>query len=160
MALIILCLLRSTGYIFLLFSFLSGTTVPLESASLHEEKSPQKEHFSSSPFIFLIHCHKTIISPSDGPRSHFRPSSSSYMLQSITEWGVLQGVALGLERLQRENADPWVYDLYLDKEGLFKHDDPPQKIRIDLESRKEIKAKDDLLMRILKKKVKIAGKVP
>lgn len=36
------------------------------------------------------------------------------MLDAIQKYGVLKGIALGCDRLLRENGDVWVYDLTLD----------------------------------------------
>lgn len=121
------------------------------------------ERSSSSPLSFLILFHQKVLSPADGPRSHFRPSSSHYMRQSIQQWGSLRGFLLGMDRLQRENGELWVYDLYLDKEGIYKLDPPPQNRAYDQNTKntyeRENAAKSDLLMRILKKRVRIDGKV-
>jgi putative component of membrane protein insertase Oxa1/YidC/SpoIIIJ protein YidD len=53
--------------------------------------------------------HQNVISPIDGPRSHFRPTSARYMLISIRRYGFLKGYLMGCDRLLRENKDPWVY---------------------------------------------------
>ena len=53
--------------------------------------------------------HQMVLSESDGPRSHFRPSSSQYMLLAVQKYGWGEGVLRGLDRLMRENDDPWVY---------------------------------------------------
>ena len=53
--------------------------------------------------------HKNVISPADGPRSHFRPNSSGYTLEAIEKYGFFKGWLLGCDRLMRENNDPWVY---------------------------------------------------
>lgn len=57
----------------------------------------------------LISFHQEVISPIDGPRSHFFPSSSQYTKEAILKHGFFLGVALGCDRLMRENDDPWVY---------------------------------------------------
>lgn len=57
----------------------------------------------------IIHFHQTVISPVDGPRSHFKPSSSSYMFEAMAKYGFLKGYIMGCDRLLRENDDPWVY---------------------------------------------------
>jgi len=72
----------------------------------------------------IIRFHQNIISPVDGPRSHFRPSSSQYMLQAVQKHG-LYGVLLGFDRLIRENSDEWVYRTVPTEAGLFKYDPPP-----------------------------------
>lgn len=65
--------------------------------------------------IFQKLCNKSIyffqnyISEIDGPRSTFYPTSSEYARLMISEHGVLRGIALGCDRLLRENHDPWVY---------------------------------------------------
>lgn len=57
----------------------------------------------------MIRFHQEVISPADGPRSHFIPSSSQYTLDAMREYGFFKGVVLGCDRLMRENSDPWVY---------------------------------------------------
>jgi putative component of membrane protein insertase Oxa1/YidC/SpoIIIJ protein YidD len=57
----------------------------------------------------VIQFHQKIISPADGPRSHFKPSSSQYMLEAIRKHGFFKGYIMGCDRLMRENKDPWVY---------------------------------------------------
>lgn len=57
----------------------------------------------------LICFHKGVISPADGPRSHFKPSSSEYMLQAVEKYGFFRGYLMGCDRLMRENKDPWIY---------------------------------------------------
>lgn len=68
--------------------------------------------------------HQNIISPVDGPRSHFKPSSSSYMLQAIYKHGFFKGYLMGCDRLLRENGDPWVYRTALIDHQLWKVDSP------------------------------------
>jgi putative component of membrane protein insertase Oxa1/YidC/SpoIIIJ protein YidD len=57
----------------------------------------------------VILFHQDVLSPIDGPRSHFRPTSSRYTLLSIRRFGPLKGLLKGFDRLMRENKDPWVY---------------------------------------------------
>jgi len=57
----------------------------------------------------VILFHQQILSPIDGPRSHFRPTSSQYMLLAIHRHGFLMGTLKGFDRLMRENNDSWVY---------------------------------------------------
>lgn len=74
----------------------------------------------------LIHFHQEVISPADGPRSHFKPSSSQYMLDAIHKYGFFGGIPLGCDRLMRENNDPWVYPTILLPTGEeFKWDPVP-----------------------------------
>ncbi|MCH9617351.1 MAG: putative membrane protein insertion efficiency factor [Chlamydiia bacterium] len=57
----------------------------------------------------IILFHQNVLSPVDGPRSHFRPTSSRYMLLAIRRYGFIKGSLKGFDRLLRENSDPWVY---------------------------------------------------
>lgn len=72
----------------------------------------------------IILFHQKIISPIDGPRSHFRPTSSRYMLLAIRRYGLGRGFLMGCDRLMRENSDPWVYRRIEDNGQLFKYDPP------------------------------------
>ena len=72
----------------------------------------------------LIRFHQEVISPADGPRSHFVPSSSQYTLDAIRKYGFLQGFLLGCDRLQRENSDPWIYRKALNGSGVELKWDP------------------------------------
>lgn len=67
------------------------------------------ESFTGKLFENIISFHTEVISPTDGPRSHFRPTSSRYMLQSMRKYGVLQGFLKGCDRLLRENGEKWYY---------------------------------------------------
>ncbi len=84
---------------------------------------------SFSPMIWaveqVIRFHQNVISPVDGPRSHFRPSSSQYMLQAVQKHGFLPGVFMGFDRLLRENSDEWVYKTTEYQGALYKYDPPP-----------------------------------
>lgn len=66
-----------------------------------------------NPLIYgmdlLVDFHQKIISPVDGPRSHFRPTSSRYMLLAMKRHGFIKGYIMGCDRLMRENSDPWYY---------------------------------------------------
>lgn len=74
----------------------------------------------------MISFHQEVISPADGPRSHFMPSSSQYALDAIRKYGFFQGVSMGCDRLMRENKDPWVYRVTRDGAGkLIKYDPVP-----------------------------------
>lgn len=83
----------------------------------------------SSPLIYLatkaIRFHQQVLSPVDGPRSHFVPSSSQYMLLSLQKHGFFQGFIMGCDRLLRENNAEWVYQ-HIDNNGtLYKYDPVP-----------------------------------
>ena len=70
----------------------------------------------------VILFHQNVLSPVDGPRSHFRPSSSSYMLQSMQKHGFVMGFLMGCDRLMRENSDEWVYRTIESEGKIFKYD--------------------------------------
>jgi putative component of membrane protein insertase Oxa1/YidC/SpoIIIJ protein YidD len=70
----------------------------------------------------LIRFHQNVISPADGPRSHFIPSSSQYTRGAMHKYGFFQGFLLGCDRLQRENKDPWVYRTILSGKYEMKYD--------------------------------------
>lgn len=70
----------------------------------------------------LIRFHQTVISPVDGPRSHFRPSSSRYMQLAMYRYGFLRGFIMGCDRLLRENDEEWVYRTIEVDGQLFKYD--------------------------------------
>jgi putative component of membrane protein insertase Oxa1/YidC/SpoIIIJ protein YidD len=70
----------------------------------------------------IILFHQNVLSPVDGPRSHFRPSSSSYMMQSMQKHGFIMGFVMGCDRLMRENSDPWVYRTIEIEGEIFKYD--------------------------------------
>ncbi len=57
----------------------------------------------------VILFHQNILSPVDGPRSHFRPTSSRYMLLAMRRYGFMKGFVMGCDRLLRENKEEWVY---------------------------------------------------
>lgn len=68
-----------------------------------------QSHLLEQMAISAIWFHKKVISPADGPRSHFRPNSSQYTLDAIEKYGLLKGYLLGCDRLMRENPEVWVY---------------------------------------------------
>jgi hypothetical protein len=72
----------------------------------------------------IILFHQNVLSPVDGPRSHFRPSSSSYMLLSMQKHGFIEGFLMGCDRLMRENSDDWVYRKIVENGQLIKYDPP------------------------------------
>ena len=84
-----------------------------------------------TPFLgnfaeIMISFHQHVISPADGPRSHFIPSSSQYTLDAMRKYGFIQGFSMGCDRLMRENKDPWVYQTTLNSAGqVMKYDPVP-----------------------------------
>lgn len=83
---------------------------------------------SSSPIacwgIQAIRFHQEVISPADGPRSHFIPSSSQYTLEAMHKYGFFKGYTMGCDRLMRENPEPWVYRKIRDSSGCEMKWDP------------------------------------
>ena len=77
----------------------------------------------------LIHFHQNVLSPVDGPRSHFRPSSSTYMLEAIHKYGFMKGFIMGCDRLLRENSDDWCYKTIESEGKLYKYNPVPYTIR-------------------------------
>lgn len=65
----------------------------------------------------MIAFHQQVISPADGPRSHFVPSSSQYTLDAMRKYGFFIGVTKGCDRLMRENNEDWVYRWTVDGAG-------------------------------------------
>lgn len=90
---------------------------------------PKKIETSSSLPVYaaekIIWFHQHILSPVDGPRSHFYPSSSSYMKQAMQKHGFVLGFFMGCDRLQRENSDPWVYRTIELDQKLIKYNPVP-----------------------------------
>lgn len=72
----------------------------------------------------LIGFHQNVISPADGPRSHFIPSSSQYTLDAMRKYGFFKGFILGCDRLMRENDEEWVYPKIIDSNGQLMKWDP------------------------------------
>jgi putative component of membrane protein insertase Oxa1/YidC/SpoIIIJ protein YidD len=71
----------------------------------------------------LISFHQRVITQIDGPRSHFRPSSSQYTLDAIEKYGLFKGFIRGCDRLLRENEEAWIYPERLNEHGeLYKWD--------------------------------------
>jgi uncharacterized protein len=68
--------------------------------------------------------HQNVLTKVDGPRSHFRPTSSRYMLLAIRHYGFFKGYIMGCDRLLRENEEKWVYRTVDINGKLFKYDPP------------------------------------
>jgi putative component of membrane protein insertase Oxa1/YidC/SpoIIIJ protein YidD len=95
-------------------------------------KDPPKTKTATNPSVAtrmadaVIRFHQQVLSPVDGPRSHFRPSSSQYMHLAMHRYGFLKGYLMGCDRLLRENNDMWVYRTIEIDGQLYKYD--PAKI--------------------------------
>lgn len=72
----------------------------------------------------LIAFHQQVISPADGPRSHFKPSSSQYTLDAMRKYGFFYGYLLGCDRLMRENNEEWIYPTCRGDYGMCMKYDP------------------------------------
>ncbi|MBX9743685.1 MAG: membrane protein insertion efficiency factor YidD [Chlamydiales bacterium] len=70
----------------------------------------------------IIRFHQEIISPVDGPRSSFRPTSSRYMQLAMQRYGFIKGFIMGCDRLLRENDEIWVYPIIEVDGERFKFD--------------------------------------
>lgn len=94
-------------------------------AGLHFPE-PEKEARTSSIATQIadrvIRFHQEVISPIDGPRSHFRPSSSRYMQLAMQRYGFFLGFLMGCDRLLRENEEEWVYRTVQADGRIFKYD--------------------------------------
>ncbi len=94
----------------------------------HKNVSHCQERASPTPLSVVaekvIIFHQEVISPADGPRSHFIPSSSQYMLDAIRKYGFFVGFPMGCDRLLRENNDPWVYRKTVNDAGVRMKYDP------------------------------------
>ena len=75
----------------------------------HAQKPPDTSHLGVRIADSVIRFHQEVISPVDGPRSHFRPTSSRYMQLAMQRYGFLKGFLMGCDRLLRENDEDWVY---------------------------------------------------
>jgi len=96
------------------------TDLKTEDTSTQEPASRLSPMAKIAEQIILFH-HK-VITPIDGPRSHFRPTSSRYMLLAIRRHGFVKGFIMGCDRLLRENGDEWVYRKIEINGKLYKHD--------------------------------------
>lgn len=73
----------------------------------------------------IILFHQKVLSPVDGPRSHFYPCSSQYMKLAMIKHGFIRGFFMGCDRLMREHKDPWVYRKVIIDGKFIKYDPPP-----------------------------------
>lgn len=73
------------------------------------EELPAEKSFGVKTGEVLIRFHQEVISPADGPRSHFKPSSSQYTLDAMRKYGFFVGWTMGADRLMRENSEEWIY---------------------------------------------------
>ncbi len=90
----------------------------------HHETAPPPLTFGRYLASAMIAFHQDVISPADGPRSHYYPSSSQYTKEAIQKHGFLPGFFLGCDRLMRENDDDWLYPKVIGPEGNCLKFDP------------------------------------
>jgi hypothetical protein len=74
-----------------------------------EQTAPATPGIATRIADAIIRFHQNVISPVNGPRSNFHPSSSHYMQLAIKRYGFLKGYIMGCDRLLRENDEEWVY---------------------------------------------------
>lgn len=86
-------------------------------AYIKKEKTESEKHeLTNALSVGQKSCHAMIrffqvyISPIDGPRSSFYPTSSQYTLEAIQKYGIFKGISMGCDRLMRENGEMWVYE--------------------------------------------------
>ena len=63
------------------------------------------QHVWKAIFIFPIRIYQKTLSPLLGANCRFQPTCSQYMVEAITEWGVMYGIWLGIKRILR--CHPW-----------------------------------------------------
>lgn len=83
---------------------------------------PASQSFFTKIAEQVILFHQNVISPVDGPRSHFRPTSSRYMLLAMKRHGFIKGFVMGCDRLLREDKEEWVYRTIVIDGETFKWD--------------------------------------
>src|SRR3990167_3696288 len=88
----------------------------------NSKKSENKNNILINTFNKVIVFHQKVLSPVDGPRSHFRPTSSRYMQLAMQRYGFFKGYLMGCDRLLRENKDPWVYKIIVIDNFEYKYD--------------------------------------
>ena len=76
-----------------------------------------------SVFHALIDFHQRVLSPADGPRSHFAPVSSTYARGALFRFG-FAGLTLVFDRLLRENDQLWAYKVERQGDESFAKLDP------------------------------------
>lgn len=81
---------------------------------------------SSSPTalagLALLRFYQHVISPLDGPSCAFRPTCSAYAVRAVRRYGLLQGVLMAADRLERCNPYASLGHYPVDLDGHL-HDD-------------------------------------
>lgn len=89
-----------------------------------QQSAPSKPSPLAWFMLQMIRLRQEILTKADGPRSHFRPSSSEYMRLAIHKHGFLKGYIMGCDRLLRENEEKWIYPAIEEDGKVFKYDPP------------------------------------
>jgi uncharacterized protein len=90
--------------------------------------NPQVKEKKNNPSLLtkganhIILFHQKVLSPTTGPRSSFRPTSSRYMQLAMQRYGFLKGYLMGCDRLLRENKEDWVYRKVVINNIQYKYD--------------------------------------
>jgi uncharacterized protein len=111
-----------------LLALLAAWALPFgPDAALAKPTPPPKSAPSPAAQLIdnIIVFHQKVISPADGPRSHFYPSSSTYGREAFRRHGAAMGYFLTCDRLLRENDDLWIYPTCQIGEGHLKLDPVP-----------------------------------
>ena len=67
--------------------------------------------------IFLIKVYQVTLSPLLGSNCRFQPACSQFMLEAITQHGVIEGLSLGIKRISKcHPLGPKGYDPVPEKE--------------------------------------------
>jgi len=101
-----------------------GKDASLARTVRHGDQPAPTESTLSTGAQGLIRFYQRFISPANGPRSHYRPTSSQYTLEAIARYGFFKGWLMGCDRLMRENGEMWVYRTLYTEQGEFLKSDP------------------------------------
>lgn len=125
-------MMKKIFFLFLMVAFsLSGNPWGKDADLANRPKQSNSVSTCRTPILgtfgeWAIRFHQEVISPADGPRSHFKPSSSQYTLEAMRKYGFFRGYLMGCDRLMRENDERWVYEtIRLDNHHSIKYDPVP-----------------------------------
>ncbi|CUI15967.1 conserved putative secreted protein [Candidatus Protochlamydia naegleriophila] len=107
-----------------LFSNPWGKDADLAVRTVQTYQPPEPPSLLARLGVMAIRFHQEVISPADGPRSHFIPSSSQYTLEAMKKYGFFKGYTMGCDRLMREDSEEWVYRTIYDAGGRKMKWDP------------------------------------
>lgn len=113
-----------TVFIMLFMSLLAYSETPWGTDAFLVPKEQNTKKTPTTPLAQAISFHQHILSPADGPRSHFYPSSSEYGRQAIGRFGPCIGLIITFDRLMRENDERWVYKAYILNDQIIRKYDP------------------------------------